>query len=130
MKSDVFARGHLTHLFDPSATIVCVSERGYHTRASAKEFLRARKTDVHAETSRWTHTSGSKPGRADRSGQSASARSLFKVRLTLSTVPEKKSMPVFPGTRESTSSFLLVSLSLYVRSHQSTSPVVSRPENS
>lgn len=96
-----------------------------------REFLRVRKTDVHAETSRWTHTSGSKPGRADRSGQSASAQSLFKVRLTLSTVPEKKSMPVFPGTWESMSFFLFVSLSLYVRSHQSTtSAVVSRPENS
>lgn len=48
-------------------------------------------------TSRWTHTRGSKPGRADRSGQSASALSLFKVRLTLSTIPEKKSMPGPPS---------------------------------
>lgn len=95
MKSDVFARGgpYLTHLFDPSGD-ACVRIRAcHHTRANAREFLRVRRTDVHAGTSRWTHTSGSKPGRADRSGQSASARSLFKVRLTLSTVPEKKSMP-------------------------------------
>lgn len=126
MKSDVFARGHLTHLFDPSATIVCVFERGYHTRESAREFLRARKTDVHAETSRWTHTSGSKPGRADRSGQSASARSLFKVRLTLSTVPEKKSMPVFPGTRESH----VLLRPLFLSTFDRLLLFVSRPENS
>lgn len=86
------------------------------TCASAREFLRVRRTD--AETNRWTHTSGSKPGRADRSGQSASALSLFKVRLTLSTVQEKKSMPgpppVFPGTRGSMPLFLFVSLSLFL----------------
>lgn len=69
--------------------------------------------------------SGSKPGRADRSGQSASALSLFKVRLTLSTVPKKKSTPgpssplspprssASPGARVPT--FLFFSLFLRLR---------------
>lgn len=83
------------------------------TRACSRESLRVRCTC--GDQSVDTHL-GSKPGRADRSGQSASALSLFKVRLTLSTIPKKKSRPgppILPAT-SCLSFFLFLSIFILV----------------
>lgn len=73
-----------------------------------------------------TH-SGSKPGRADRSGQSASALSLFKVRLTLSTIPEKKSRPGPPILSSISRVHVSRSLSFSLYSFSSIDLPVSHP---
>ena len=55
-------------------------------RGPGSSAARVRVSHVRAATHVW---SGSKPGRPDRPGRSASALSLFKVRLTLSTIHER-----------------------------------------
>jgi len=107
----------ITHLFD-SRPVRNVFERvNVHVRAHERAcvYVGCTRGDQSVDT-----YSRSKPGRADRSGQSASALSLFKVRLTLSTILEKKLKPGPPILSDILQ--VHISLCLFIRSHQSIPP--------